>query len=65
LPSHEVSPLKAPSLHAKKAHCARTRQSNYSASLRLAGIDVTPDDAERKLPAREAILEAYRQQAKG
>ncbi|MCE5981754.1 YhfG family protein [Pseudomonas sp. LF19] len=57
--------MKAPSLHAKKAHCARTRQSNYSASLRLAGIDVTPDDAERKLPAREAILEAYRQQAKG
>ncbi|QBF27382.1 DUF2559 domain-containing protein [Pseudomonas tructae] len=57
--------MKTPSLQAKKVHCAKTRQSNYSASLRLAGFDVTPDDAERKLPARETILEAYRQQAKG
>ncbi|UVL59006.1 YhfG family protein [Pseudomonas sp. B21-035] len=57
--------MKTPSLQAKKAHCAKTRQSNYSASLRLEGFDVTPDDAERKLPTREAVLKAYRQQARG
>ncbi|MNF04772.1 hypothetical protein D3C77_433630 [compost metagenome] len=57
--------VKTPSLQAKQAHCAKTRRSNYSASLRLEGFEVTSDDADRKLPTREAVLNAYRQQAKG
>ncbi|WP_179062188.1 YhfG family protein [Pseudomonas taiwanensis] len=48
-----------PSLQAKKAYYAKARQSNYAASLRLKGVDVTPADAERKLPSRESVLSAY------
>jgi hypothetical protein len=50
-----------PSLQAKKAYCAKTRQSNYAASLRLEGYDVAPADAKRKLPTRESVLNTYRQ----
>ena len=57
--------MKQPSLQAKKALCAKTRQSNYVASLRLEGFDVTPADVERKLPTREAVLHTYRQSARG
>jgi hypothetical protein len=53
-------PMPAPSLQAKKAYFAKVRQSNYAASLRLEGFDVTPADADRKLPTREAALDAYR-----
>ncbi|MCY1371248.1 hypothetical protein D9M69_583830 [compost metagenome] len=52
--------MPAPSLQAKKAYFAKVRQSNYAASLRLEGFDVTPADADRKLPTREAALDAYR-----
>lgn len=48
------------SLHAKKAHCAKTRKSNYAASLRLEGFDSSPSDVERPLRTREEILESYR-----
>ncbi|MDH4872173.1 YhfG family protein [Pseudomonas sp. BN515] len=48
------------SLRAKQAYCAKTRRSNYAASLRLEGFDTSPADAERKLPSREEILERYR-----
>nr|WP_245362885.1 YhfG family protein [Pseudomonas sp. BP8] len=47
-------------MEAKKAYCAKTRRSNYVASLRLEGYDVTPGSAERELPSREALLRAYR-----
>ncbi|BAN48136.1 YhfG family protein [Metapseudomonas resinovorans] len=52
--------MPAPSLQAKKAYFAKVRQSNYAASLRLEGFDVTPADADRKLPTCEAALDAYR-----
>ncbi|MCY1278973.1 hypothetical protein D3C76_1825030 [compost metagenome] len=52
--------MPTPSLQAKKAYYAKARQSNYVASLRLEGFDVSPADAERKLPSREAVLGAYR-----
>ena len=48
------------SLQAKKAYCAKTRRSNYAASLRLEGFNTTQADAERKLPTREAALKAAR-----
>jgi len=53
--------MKAPSLQAKKTYCAKTRQSNYAASLRLEGYDTSPADGERALPTREAVLNSYRQ----
>jgi hypothetical protein len=37
-------------LQIKKAYFARVRRSNYIASLRLAGFQVTPADVERPLP---------------
>ena len=52
--------VKTPSLEAKKAYCAKTRRSNYAASLRLEGYEVTESDAARELPSREAVLRAYR-----
>lgn len=57
----EAVSVKIPSLQAKKAYCAKTRRSNYAASLRLAGYDATPADAKRQLPARESVLNTYRQ----
>ncbi|WP_434680293.1 DUF2559 domain-containing protein [Pseudomonas sp. R1-18] len=48
------------SLHAKKAYCAKTRKSNYAASLRLEGFDSSPSDIERPLRTREEILDSYR-----
>jgi|TARA_Y100001968_G_C18703614_1_gene412418 hypothetical protein len=49
-----------PSLKAKKAYAAKSRQSNYVASLRLEGFDVSRSDADRKLPTREAALNQLR-----
>ncbi len=46
------------SLQAKRAYCAKARRSNYAASLRLEGFNTTRADAERKLPTREAALNA-------
>lgn len=48
------------SLETKKAYYAKTRRSNYEASLRLEGFDTTPEDAERPLPTRKAVLDSYR-----
>ncbi|MGY2258873.1 YhfG family protein [Pseudomonas sp. SDO55104_S430] len=47
------------SLMAKKAHFAKTRKSNFAASLRLEGFVPSSDD-EIKLPTREAVLKAVR-----
>jgi hypothetical protein len=47
------------SLAAKKAYCAKTRKSNYAASLRLEGFATTPQDAERPLASREELLKTY------
>jgi hypothetical protein len=52
--------MPTPSLAAKKAYCAKTRKSNYAASLRLEGFDATPLDAERTLLSREELLKTYR-----
>ncbi|MPQ68552.1 MULTISPECIES: YhfG family protein [Pseudomonas] len=47
------------SLEAKKAYAAKTRQSNYAASLRLEGFKTTLADGERSLPSREEVLKAF------
>jgi hypothetical protein len=47
------------SLEAKKAYAAKTRKSNYIASLRLEGFDVTPLDGTRTTPSREEILKTF------
>ncbi len=52
--------MSSPSLQAKKAYCAKARQSNYAASLRLEGFQVTVADVDRKLPSREAVLSELR-----
>jgi hypothetical protein len=52
--------MPTPSLDAKKAYCAKTRKSNYAASLRLEGFDSSPADAERRLLSREELLISYR-----
>ncbi|RJX77879.1 YhfG family protein [Pseudomonas sp. LS-2] len=52
--------MPTPSLDAKKAYCARTRRSNYAASLRLEGFETSPGDSERRLPSREELLNTYR-----
>ena len=53
--------MKTPSLQAKAAYCAKSRQSNYVASLRLEGFIVKPADARRQLPTRAAVLSSYQQ----
>jgi hypothetical protein len=47
------------SLETKKAYAARTRRSNYAASLRLEGFKVSFEDGERQLPSREDILKTF------
>ncbi|MBA1376966.1 YhfG family protein [Pseudomonas sp. SAICEU22] len=47
------------SLETKKAYAARTRRSNYAASLRLEGFKVSFEDGERKLPSREDVLKTF------
>lgn len=47
------------SLETKKAYAAKTRRSNYAASLRLEGFKVTPVDGENRLPSREEVLKAF------
>ncbi|MBC3362018.1 DUF2559 domain-containing protein [Pseudomonas sp. Z5-35] len=49
------------SLETKKAYAARTRRSNYAASLRLEGFKVSPEDGECKLPSREQVLKTFTQ----
>ncbi|MFJ7141434.1 MAG: YhfG family protein [Pseudomonas protegens] len=47
------------SLETKRAYAAKTRKSNYAASLRLEGFKVSPADVERALPSREELLKAF------
>ncbi|ODB40381.1 hypothetical protein A9L43_14220 [Pseudomonas mosselii] len=58
-----VLKVKGISLETKKAYCAKTRRSNYVASLRLEGFTVSPDAAERELPSGEELLRKYRKQS--
>lgn len=46
-------------LQAKKAYCAKTRRSNYAASLRLEGFNSSRSDAQQPLPTRDAVLNQY------
>jgi hypothetical protein len=48
------------SLEVKKAYIAKSRLSNYVASLRLAGFSTTPEDAELKLKTRAEVLKAIK-----
>ena len=47
------------SLETKRAYAAKTRNTNYTASLRLEGFKVTLADSERKLPSREDVLKSF------
>jgi hypothetical protein len=60
---NKVFSVKKISLQAKLAYCAQTRRSNYAASLRLEGYDVTQEESKRELPSREAVLRVYRKSA--
>lgn len=55
--------MKNTSLQAKVDYYAKVRRSNYAASLRLEGYPVTPAEAKRELPSREALLRSYRKPA--
>ncbi|MFJ2483253.1 YhfG family protein [Pseudomonas sp. NPDC087598] len=45
----------------KQAHYDKVRRSNYLASLRIEGFEITPADAEKPLSSRMEVLEKYRQ----
>lgn len=47
------------SLETKKAYAARTRRSNYAASLRLEGFKVDVAGGDHKMPTREEVLKAF------
>jgi hypothetical protein len=47
----------------KRELYAKSRRSNYLASLRLEGFDTRPEDVQKPLQTREAILEKYRKLA--
>ncbi len=47
------------SLETKQTYAAKTRQSNYVASLRLEGFKTTLADGEKSLPSREEVLKAF------
>lgn len=55
-----MSIVKAISVEAKKAYFAKTRRSNYTASLRLEGFSVQRADASRELPTKETLINRYR-----
>ena len=46
--------MSKPSLEAKKAHFAKIRQSNYTASLRLEGFKVSRSDVDGKSLSRDS-----------
>jgi hypothetical protein len=51
------------SLQAKKAYYAKVRQSNYAASLRLEGFDITQESTQRPVPPLQSVLETYRKKS--
>lgn len=55
--------LKNSTLQAKLDYWEKVRRLNYAASMRLEGYPLTPADAKRELPSREAVLRAYRKPA--
>ena len=58
--THGVKTVRILSLEAKKAYFAKTRRSNYMASLRLEGFRTQPEDATLQMPSREVLLSRYR-----
>mgnify|MGYP003109352978 CR=1 FL=1 len=53
------------SLQAKKAYFAKSRKSNYVASMRLEGFSVSKSDVDRKLSTREAVIKSCLSASKG
>lgn len=51
--------MKKLSVEAKKAYFAKTRRSNYAASLRLEGFAVQPSDAMAKSVSRDALIKRH------
>lgn len=50
-------------LQEKRDLYARMQRSNYLASLRLEGFITTPDDVQKPLQTRAAVIEKYRKMA--
>ena len=53
--------MKSLSLEVKKAYCAKTRHSNYLASLRLEGFATSKQDANRKITTHESAANTHKQ----
>lgn len=51
--------MSSPSIKAKKAYFAKTRQANYAASLRLEGFVVQQEGAVKKHASRKAAVIAH------
>ena len=51
-------------LTAKKSDYARCRGSNFRASLRLEGFQVSDSESVKPLPSRQAVIEKYRAKVK-
>lgn len=51
-------------LKAKKSYYARVRSSNYRASMRLEGFQVSDSESVKPLPSRQAVIEKYRAKVK-
>ncbi|KXJ49662.1 YhfG family protein [Alloalcanivorax venustensis] len=51
-------------LKAKKSYYARFRGSNFRASLRLEGFQVSDSESVKPLPSRQAVIEKYRAKVK-
>jgi hypothetical protein len=52
--------MSKPSLAAKKAYFAKTRQSNYAASLRLEGFEVCKPEGDKRFTSCEAAASRVR-----
>ncbi|HIK73206.1 MAG TPA: DUF2559 family protein [Alcanivorax sp.] len=55
---------KSLTLEDKKRYHARVRRSNFRASLRLEGFQVSDSESVKPLPSRQAVIEKYRTKVK-
>jgi len=55
---------KSLNLKAKKSYHAKVRSSNYRASLRLEGFQVSDSESVKPLPSRQAVIDKYRAKVK-
>ncbi|GAA5138132.1 YhfG family protein [Alloalcanivorax gelatiniphagus] len=48
----------------KKSYYAKVRGSNYRASLRLEGFQVSDSESLKPLPSRQTVIDKYRSKVK-